>query len=383
MKKGDKKWLIVLLIVVVAFALIYFLRFTGFAVREYVKQVQFYFYDENGCVLNGYVFAGGELIGKSEEGYFNLSLESYEENIMGRDLNISLFGKLGDCFNSELLFDKYWKAPEIEEEKFLGDSLYNFPTKVDINNPVKRDLIGFVMVGDVADELGEIDLKDDVFDDLSEINDYLNEKVEYVQDWEFGGENNWQTPQETLDLRRGDCEDYSTALLSLFLAYDDSLNCYNVVFTSHVTTFCKIDDYYVYYDQGKTELKEEIGGGDSGELEKLKEEYFDYYGINNSDIRVHYVFNENEFIEFNSDEEFINWQTGLNGKMIGGVFDKLEREYQGIPILFSPIEKNTRTVVLSEVKEFPYLILYVLGGLLVVSVIVWFMIKVFKGWIGY
>ncbi|MFH1918239.1 MAG: hypothetical protein ABIJ14_04025, partial [Nanoarchaeota archaeon] len=136
MKKGDKKWLIVLLIVVVAFALIYFLRFTGFAVREYVKQVQFYFYDENGCVLNGYVFAGGELIGKSEEGYFNLSLESYEENIMGRDLNISLFGKLGDCFNSELLFDKYWKAPEIEEEKFLGDSLYNFPTKVDINNPV-------------------------------------------------------------------------------------------------------------------------------------------------------------------------------------------------------------------------------------------------------
>jgi len=225
-KRRIKKRIVILLIVIAAFALIYFLRFTGFAVKEYVKQVQFYFYDEvSGCSLSGYVFAGEELIGKSEEGYFNLSLESYEENIKDKNLNISLFGKLGDCFNSKLLFDKYWKAPEIEKEKFLGDSLFNFPTSVDVNNPVKRDLIGFVKVEDVIDELNKINLKGELFDDLSEINNYLNEKIEFVDDWEFGGENNWwRIPRDTLSDGFGDCEDYSTTLLSLFLAYDNSLN---------------------------------------------------------------------------------------------------------------------------------------------------------------
>ena len=77
--------------------------------------------------------------------------------------------------------------------------------------------------------------------------------IDYVS--ESNNEDIWQTPEETLSIKQGDCEDYSTSLLSLFLAYNPALNCYNVVLSSHVTTFCKINDYYIYYDQRRTELK--------------------------------------------------------------------------------------------------------------------------------
>lgn len=310
------------------------LKFIGYLIKEQERQVQFYFYDEfTNCSLEGYVFSGEKLIGKSINGYFNLTYENHKDNFQNKK-EISLFGKLRNCFNenSDLFFDKYWESFEIQNYYFSGDSVFNFKTTISPHNPTKRELIGFVNPSKVKSELSKVNLKGDILDDLSEINQYLNNKIIYVKDWDFNRETNyWQTPSETLEVKQGDCEDYSTALLSLFLAYNSSLNCYNLVFSSHVTTFCHVNNYYIYYDQEKTELKKQINKINTEEtksqLEKLKQDYFEHYGIIANESKAHYAFNDNQYIEFGNEDDFINWQYNLESqKLEKDVFQEFEKQ---------------------------------------------------------
>ena len=138
---------------------------------------------------------------------------------------------------------------------------------------------------------------------------------------------------------------------SLFLAYNPSLNCYNIVFSSHVTTFCQINNNYSYFDQGKTELKSQIDKNTEikVELKKLEQEYFEHYGINNSE-RAYYAFNDNEFMEFSSEEEFINWQYSLNEKSEERVFDKLEQELSSIKFNETEQTEELRTETAVELR---------------------------------
>ena len=310
----------------------------SYVVKSPPKQVRLYFFDENNCSLEGYLFVDNKLVGRTEKGFFNLSYEYYEKHFKG-SREISLFGKLGECYEEELFFDKYWKSFEIEEEYFSGSSLFNFKASLNPHNPSRRELIGFVKPSDVSRELNKIKLSGvDNLEDLSSINNYLNERIEYVDDWEFNdAENYWQSPPETLILGRGDCEDYSTLLLSLFLSYNSSLNCYNLIFPSHVTTMCQVGNYYVYYDQEKTELRKRITGVNvetKPKLRALKREYLEHYGIE-GDERVYYAFNENSFIEFLTDEDFISWQSSLPTKSSGTIFNRLENELRGINVTYA------------------------------------------------
>jgi hypothetical protein len=328
---------ITIIIIIIILIFLISLKFTGYLIKEQEKQVQFYFYDEfTNCSLEAYVFSGEKLIGKSQQGIFNLTYENYKDNFQNKK-EISVFGRLGPCFNenSDLLFDKYWEPPKIEDYYFSGESIFNFKTTINPHNPTKRELIGFVQPLKIKSELSKINLKGDILDDLSKINQYLNNKISYVKDWDFNKETNyWQTPLETLEIKQGDCEDYSTALLSLFLAYNSSLNCYNIVFSSHVTTFCHINNYYIYYDQEKTELKKQINKINTEEaksqLEKLKQDYFEHYGINNTnknESMVHHTFNDNQYIEFSDENDFINWQYSLeNKKQEFSSFEELEKQ---------------------------------------------------------
>src|SRR3989338_3728718 len=310
-------------------------QITGYVVKEQKKQVQFYFHEEvTKCPLDGYLFIGNKLIGKTERGFFNLTFENYRENFNDSELNVTVFGKLGECFKSNLFFEKSWKNPKIEDFYFEGESVFNFKTKIDSHNPSRKELIGFVQPENSINELANINLKKlNVFDDLSEINNYLNKKINYTKDWGFFKESYWQTPEETFERKKGDCEDFSTALLSLFLAYKPSLKCYNVIFLSHVTTFCYINENYIYYDQGKTELKKQASDKDSSEkvkemLERLEKEYMEDYGINDSEEKAYFAFNNNEFIRFNNKEDFINWQYSLmNQESQENIFKKLEKNY--------------------------------------------------------
>ncbi len=303
--------------------------FTGRVTEPLGKHVQFYFYDDQtNCSLNGYVFVGSKLVGKTHDGYFNLTHENYLNNFNTAQ-NISLFGELGDCFNSSLYFDKYWENFEIEDYYFQGQSLFNFKTSISPNNPSRRELSGFIQPFKVMDELETINLsRRDILEDLSAINNYLNKRINYSSDWDFHQEvNYWQTPEETLKIGTGDCEEYSTTLLSLFLAYDSSLNCYNIIFSTHVTTFCKIDDYFIYYDQQRTELRKKMNPGyvPRRELEMLEQEYFSHYGLDKEDI-PYMAFNEKSFIEFADNNEYLDWQYLLPTKQNYDIFSELDSQ---------------------------------------------------------
>jgi len=326
----------IMLIVVMLSLAFTLLKLTGCITKVPARQVVFYFYDENtNCSLDGYVFSGNKTIGKAQDGYFNLTLENYQENFNSQE-NISLFGKLGSCFqeNSEFLFDKYWQAFEIEEYYFKGDSLFKFKTFINLHNPARRELMGFIQPEKTYSELTNVELTENNLEDLSKINNYLNSKINYTKDWNFNkAENYWQTPSETLERAQGDCEDYNAALLSLFLAYNSSLNCYNLIFSSHVTTFCKIEEYYIYYDQGKTELKKQISNKNAeakAQLNELRQEYFEYYGINDSETRAYYAFNDNSFIEFISENGLTDWQHSLEKKQEKSIFERLEAHLSNI-----------------------------------------------------
>jgi hypothetical protein len=356
--------------------------YTSFVIKSRPKQVQFYFFDENNCSLEGYLFVGNKLVGKTEDGLFNLSYEYYKENFdEGGEIN--LFGKLGGCYREELFFDKYWESFEIPEYYFLGDSLFKFKTTLSPHNPSRKELLGFIQPSNVRGELQDIKIKrEDSLDDLSEINKYLNDKVSYVEDWDFNKEENyWQTPEETLEKGQGDCEDYSTSLLSLFLTYNNSLNCYNVIFSSHVTTMCYVGDYYIYYDQQRTELRKRIPDLNietKPKLRALRQEYFQHYGIDESE-RAHYAFNEQRFIEFSNGEDFITWQASLTDKKPSlSVFNQLESELQGINITYSYPEEeiielptaSPQLPTLSGFVEEYSTILLILGGTALLLIII-------------
>lgn len=321
MKKRKKQFkilniLIITLIFLVLTLIFLFIRFTGYAIKQ--QQVQFYFYnEENNCSLNGYLFVGENQIGKTQNGFFNLTLEEYKNLQNNLNQNISLFGKLGDCFNEnkDMLFDKFWKMPEIENDFFYGDSLFNFKTNINIHNPVNQELIGFIQPEKVKSYLSNIELKNNILEDLSKINIYLSNKIQYVNNSKAAY---WQLPEETLSNNKGICNDYSTTLLSLFLAYSSSLKCYNIVLTDHVTTFCNIDNSYIYYDQQEKQVKKEIKypfnvNEIKSQLSDLNREYLDYYGLDkNETARI--AFNNKEYIEFKTSQDFIDWQYSLINK---------------------------------------------------------------------
>ena len=379
---------IVIILILIPVLIQVSLNFTGFAVKEPEKQVEFHFYDElTNCPLNGYIFVNEKPIGKSEDGYFDLTYANYIENVKNKE-EISIFGKLGDCFeNPDLYFDKYYTLPEIKEYNFLGISTFDFKTNINSNNPTKKELQGFVQPERIRIELNKINRNQDKFKVLSEINKYLNNKIEYIVDWEFEKSTNyWQTPPETLDIQTGDCEDFSTTLLSLFLAHDSSLNCYNLVFTSHVTTFCHIEDYYIYYDQKRTELKKEITKLSNpletqSKLSKLKQDYFDYYGINgNNETKIHYAYNDNEYVEFKDETHFINWQYNLaNIKTKINLFPDIEQQVIQNQKNLQEInleegELKTQTISLPASKNFSFLI-YGIISIILILIIMIFLIK--------
>lgn len=373
------------LCIVILFILIVILisDFTGKVVEEQKKQVKLYFYDEtSGCVLNGYVFIGEKVIGKSVNGFYNLTYENYLTNFQNNE-DISIFGELGSCFNTpELYFDKSWEVPEIKKSHFPGENTFNFKAEITPNNPSNRELQGFIQPEKTKSELGKISTNANSLDDLSEINNYLNNKINYVEDWDFDKKiNYWQTPVETLNLKQGDCEDYSTTLLSLFLAYNNSLNCYNIVFSSHVASFCYIDNYYVYYDQKRIELKKrinEIGLTKiKSQITELNQDYFKYVGVNEEEEKkIHYAFNDNEFVKFEDEEDFINWQYDIKDKkQKSDLFIDIEEEIKENVKDFSGTweqgELQTQTISLPNSKVYGFLIigLFILIIILVIILI--------------
>ncbi|MDP2926393.1 MAG: hypothetical protein Q8N99_08500 [Nanoarchaeota archaeon] len=359
MEKKTFAYSLSVLVLVIILISLFYIRFTGYAIKEPEKKVTLYFYDENtNCSLDGFLFIGETLIGKAENGIYNLSYRDYTEKFLNNtNKNITLFGKLGKCFNkdSDYYFDRSWKNIAIDESYFRSDSEFLFKTKLKIHNPIKREMLGFIQKDNAKYYLNNIILNNITFNDLSTINKHLDNNTKYVIDWGIDKENYWQSPYETFTRRSGDCEDFSTALLSLFLAYDENIKCYNVIFSTHITTFCYISGNYIYYDQKDKEIKRLIKDKTDtlrikSELILFNKEYFDYYGLKNNS-RAYYAFDDNEYFEFNDEQDFIDWQYSLISKERKiNIYNKLEEEVKKIEKTVSEDEyTELRTMKLAGV----------------------------------
>lgn len=283
---------------------------------------QLYFYDNvTNCPLSGNITFNGLNLGKSRAGMFNFTNQDYQLS-SNRPLEISLVGDTDGCFqkNKNLPFQEIWKISDLdyyfqngEEMKFEANLNSRWPKYM---NERQR----FVRPEEVK-EIFEKDvkryLKNKTEEDLDRIATYgMNYRSD---DLLFHEAEYWQTPLETLKLGHGDCEDWAVTVLSMMLAYDSSLKCYNTLWETHVGVFCYADDSYLIYDQDKVKSKIKINDKtdslsiqeNKASLRRMLNNYFDSYGISPEERRLHALFNDKESIEFSDNEEFINWMIGL------------------------------------------------------------------------
>lgn len=151
------------------------------------------------------------------------------------------------------------------------------------------------------------------YDALNFIKKRTEAEVRYR--FEFGSE--WLFPNETLRNGYGDCEDFSTLLLSLFKAYNKDIKCYNLLVNRHLTTFCILyfeQDYptFAFFDMGDTRIRENWYrvSNDYEKCNRLKalvEEFYSSYGLTPIENKVLAAFDDKNMVIFSNMDEFCNF----------------------------------------------------------------------------
>jgi len=279
------------------------------------KYIPLKFYDNtSSCPLDGELYLDNQFIGDTENGFFILTEQQY--SLADSDSVFKLSGLTGNCFEKDnnLPFSKLWAVPDLKnyfqygiEAEFNADANPREPETYE-------DIQKFVRPEEVEDYLNNLILKDGNEKNIDRIVKY---RIAYISDKNlFGQEEYWQTPKETLERGMGDCEDWTVAVLSMLRNYNPELKCYAVIWKKHISIFCYYDNAFYIYDQGRTKFKATIDKDESVleqkiQLRKMREDYFDDYGISPKDRDVYAVFNENELVTFEAPEDFINWMLRL------------------------------------------------------------------------
>ncbi len=162
--------------------------------------------------------------------------------------------------------------------------------------------------------------ENDTLEDLDRIANYM--RISYVSDFNlFKKTEYWQTPKEVLKIKMGDCEDWAVTTLSLMRAYNNTVNCYNILWPTHISILCYEKNRFVIYDQGKTRFSTVLETKNTNDfitiqenkiaIRKMRNDYFDWYGLKPDERRMYALFNEEELITFEEDEDFVNWAVGI------------------------------------------------------------------------
>lgn len=314
-KRGFSAYAIFVLIVALAFIIsVFYFRTSMVAYQnEQPSSIKLSFYDKNtNCKLNGEVYIDDKLAGKTGEAVFKLTKEQYYLN-EGKILCI--FGKLDDCFKEyeNWLYENCFILElNVTDEKFEKSSVFPFQADIQPRQPYKRAMSQFAEPDKVVGYLPKIKLGYLPVWNIRKILRFVKSDMEYINDNFFGKSEYWLTAEETLRLKKGDCEDWASASLSLIKAYNRSLNCYNIVLPTHMSIFCYINSEFYIFDMNLDETKSKIMGNWNIEQEKQKlrvflDRYFISYGISENTRKILYAFDEAEFYEFKDNEDFINW----------------------------------------------------------------------------
>ena len=281
------------------------------------KSAKLSFYEiENNCTLDGEIFIEENYLGDVKNGIFILNKSKYLEEFY-ENVKLSIIGETNACFgkNSNLPFKAIWDVPNLNYYFQYNDSVL-FGAKFNPRRPTYyEEMRGFVRPEEVRNHLERNIAKyfktNSTEDNLDKISEYA---TRYRSDsLLFNQEEYWQTPAETLEKGHGDCEDWAVTTLSIMRAYNESLKCYNSLWETHLSIMCFMEDSMIIYDQGNIKFKTSLNFNNLNEQEKkskirkTRNDYFDEYGIKPNERMLYALFNENELITFDTEEDFINW----------------------------------------------------------------------------
>jgi len=156
--------------------------------------------------------------------------------------------------------------------------------------------------------------EDNIHDNIEKI--MTSMKISYFHD----GFNYWQTPEETLSTRRGDCEDWAIAKVSLLKSYDPSIESYVIMWNTHASVLYHIPGTNVFsiWDQGNVYKNIALDDNPENDYSITQENkinfrrnlnnYFKEYGLDSYDGQINTLFNDKDVIYFeNGNEDLIDW----------------------------------------------------------------------------
>ncbi len=289
------------------------------------KKIKLIFYDnKTDCKLNGEVYVDDVLLGETKEGIFVLTENEYKQKFK-KNSSLYIFGRTDYCFGEDrnLPFAEYWTIYDLQYS-FDNYQDENFELNLDPRWPqYYLEMQDFIRPEEtksyLEDSLRKY-FKNNTWEDLDTISNYM--RISYISDWNrFKKAEYWQTPSEALKIKMGDCEDWAITTLSLMRAYNDTIDCYNILWPTHISILCYEKNRFVIYDQDKTKFSTSLETENTGDsaviqenkiaIRKMRNGYFDWYGLSPDERRMYALFNEKELITFEKDEDFVNWAIQL------------------------------------------------------------------------
>ncbi len=277
------------------------------------RNVLLSFKDTNtNCSLSGDLYLNNQLYGAVEEG--EIAVTELPSNSL-----IAITGKTSPCFgkDSNMSFFQSWTLTN-------GDYYYFVNTSVPFHSyvsprqpPTLTAMQQFVRPDEARPALSRINLNGNnpMVENLDRIAQF---PLAYISDSSlFKRRDYWQTPRETLMHKEGDCEDWATTILSLMRAYYPSVECYDALWSTHVSVFCSVDNSFIMYDQEHTRQTvsfipnpthdELITQENRREARAFLNNYFNEFGIRSDERALQALYNDKSIKTFDSTESFITW----------------------------------------------------------------------------
>ncbi len=288
------------------------------------KKIKLIFYDnKTDCKLNGEIYVDDVLLGETKEGIFVLTENEYKQKFKTNS-SLYIFGRTDYCFGNDanLPFADYWIIHDLQ---YSFDNYEDLDFELNLNPRWPKHYIemqDFVRPEEtksyLEDRLKKY-FKNNTWEDLDKISNFA---IRYRSDkLLFNKAEYWQTPAESLKKGHGDCEDWAVTTLSLMRAYNNSINCYNILWPTHISILCYEDNSFVIYDQDEIRFSTRLETKNTEDfivqqenkvaIRKMRNNYFDLYGLHPNERQTFALFNEKELITFEKDEDFVNWAIQL------------------------------------------------------------------------
>ena len=280
--------------------------------------ITLHFYDKNtNCSLNGKVSVDNIFLGVSDSGKLVLTRKDYDR-LFTANTTLSIIGNTDSCFEKDanLPFFSAWTISSLEYY-FENDVPVEFQADITPRFPNSYILYPmFIRPNETMNYVSKIVSKSET---VQENIDNLGSKgINY----QFKADNNyWQIPKEFMNSFYGNCHDWAVSILSMMKAYNSSLKCYDIIWSTHMNVICYYDSVYTIYDQSEVKSSVRIAESYTSQMKKeylrnMIVSYSKKFGLNSNERYISGVFDDKNITIFDNTEdpnytEFIDWLLSL------------------------------------------------------------------------